>query len=435
VTTSTVAVFDANSMPALAFVRSLAERGVRMTVYSSHFADMARWSRHARECRPCPETDDRDRFLPWLRDEIRAGVIGLVAPTSDLLAYYCAELREEFPDCARRMIPTVECIAVCLDKQKVHECCIAHGVGSLQVESPGSVDEAARAATRIGYPLFIKPRTHIGVGMADRGQVVANEQELRDQFRPYRLAPGYSEEPAAFPGLSLPLLQSFVQDADTLTLCASGFYDAEHGLRALMISERHMAWPPDTGVSVEQVTVANPRVERASLRLLAGLRASGIFNFEMLVRGDEYLVNDVNPRGFGFMSFNQALGHDVAWMWYQAATGVVPDVAVRLPVGRRWIIGLPFYWRLLWALLLGPDRRRALRRWRQALGSSTSTGIFRLDDPLPALFNLVAVLRHPRSFVRHAVRKQLRLRQRERESARYVTSPTGNRGQTAISRK
>lgn len=402
-------------MPALAFLRSLAGRGVRVTVYSSSFLDMTRWSRHAADCRPCPDPRDRGRFLPWLSGQLKAGAIGHVAPTSDLIAFYCAELRDEFPENARRMIPTVERITDCLDKKKLHERCTAFDVTAVQVESPRTADEAAAAAARLGYPLFIKPRTHIGVGMAERGCMVADEQELRDQFRPYRLAPGYTDESPAFRDLSLPLLQSFVPGADALTLCATGFYDAEHHLRALMISERHMAWPPDIGVSVEQVTVANARVESAALRLMAGLKLAGIFNIEMLVRGDEYLVNDLNPRGFGFMSFNDALGQDLSWMWYQATTGGVPDAATRPPLGQRWIIGLPFHWRMLWALLLGPDRGNVLRRWRHALASPSATGIFRLDDPLPALFDLLAALRHPRSFVRAAVRKQLVLRQREQQ--------------------
>lgn len=411
-TTSSVAIFDASSMPALAFLRSLAGRGVPVTVYSSDFSDMCRWSRHARDCQPCPDSKDRGQFLPWLSEQLKAGTISNVAPTSDLIAFYCAELRDEFPESARRMIPTVACITDCLDKKKLHERCHAFDVTPLEVESPVSVDEAAAAAARLGYPLFVKPRTHIGVGMAERGRMVANEQELRDEFHPYRLAPGYTDGSPAFPDLSLPLLQSFVPDVDDLTLCATGFCDAEHGMRAMMISERHMAWPPDIGVSVEQVTVANERVESAAIRLMTGLKVSGIFNIEMLVRGNEYLVNDLNPRGFGFMSFNNALGQDLSWMWYQATLGATPAPASRPPLGQRWVIGLPFHWRMLWSLVLGPDRGHAMRRWLQMLTSSCKSGIFRLDDPLPALFNLIATLRHPRSFVRDAVRKQLILRQR-----------------------
>lgn len=399
-------------MPALAFVRSLAGRGVPHTVYWSNFADMSRWSRHAGDRQRCPDPQDRGRFLPWLSERLKAGDFGHVAPTSDLIAFYCAELRDEFPASARRIIPTVQSITDCLDKRKLHEHCGTLNVGALHVEAPGSADEAAQAAARLGYPVFIKPRTHIGVGMAERGRVVSSEQELRDQFHSYHLAPGYSDESPTFPGLSLPLLQSFVPDADELTLCATGFCDAEHGLRAMMISERRMAWPPDIGVSVEQITVANPQVESAAIRLLAGLKLSGIFGIEMLVRRDQYLVNDLNPRGFGFMSFNHALGHDLPWMWYQASTGGVPEMAAPPAIGQRWIVGLPFHWRMMWALLLGPDRRKAMRRWLEVLASSYKTGIFALDDPLPALFNLLALLRHPRSFVRDAVRKQLLLRRR-----------------------
>src|SRR4051794_12490626 len=91
-----VAVFDADSPPALAFIRSLGRRGVPLTVYSPRLWNVARASRYVSAFRRCPEIDDAEKFGPWLEAAIRSGEIQMVAPTSDQIVYYVSSMRQLF---------------------------------------------------------------------------------------------------------------------------------------------------------------------------------------------------------------------------------------------------------------------------------------------------------------------------------------------------
>lgn len=59
-----VAIFDGDSPPALAFVRSLGRLGVSVRVYDPHLLPVSRVSRYAGRFTRCPSLDDVDRFLP-----------------------------------------------------------------------------------------------------------------------------------------------------------------------------------------------------------------------------------------------------------------------------------------------------------------------------------------------------------------------------------
>lgn len=406
----TLAVFDADFYPALVFVRALALRDVRVIVYSPVRSGMARWSRFTSECRACPDPEDRPLFLPWLRAQLRSKTICLVAPTSDRIAFYCAELRDEFSPEAQKFIPSLAMISQCLDKARFFHLCRTLAVGTPDSAAPASLEEALEDAERLGYPLVLKPKSHIGVGMQERGCIIENEAQLRERFKPYRLAVDYQEVASAFPQLAYPLMQQFVSKADEQAICISGFYDARTGVRAITLSQRCMAWPPDIGVSVEQISIIHPRAEQETLRLLEGLHYSGLFGLEMLVQGEQLLAIDFNPRGFGFMAFNVGLGHDLPWLWYQAVQGHGPASLATPPAGQHWVYGFPYHWRMLWALILGPQRGTTLHRWVKVIRAAPMPGLFSLRDPLPFFFNLFGFLRHPRSLLRLAIRKQMALR-------------------------
>src|SRR3954470_14791818 len=90
-----VAVFDADVPTALAFTRSLGRAGVPVKIYSHRDWPMARLSRYCRGYERCPEVAS-PAFLPWLRRELTSKRIQLVAPTSDLLAFQLAQVRDLF---------------------------------------------------------------------------------------------------------------------------------------------------------------------------------------------------------------------------------------------------------------------------------------------------------------------------------------------------
>src|SRR3954467_3769307 len=86
-----VAVLDAEAPPGLAFTRSLGRGGVPVRVYSPRRYPVARLSRYCSDFGRSPDPEHAEVFLPWLQREVERGDISLVAPTSDLIAFYMGE--------------------------------------------------------------------------------------------------------------------------------------------------------------------------------------------------------------------------------------------------------------------------------------------------------------------------------------------------------
>ena len=61
----------------------------------------------------------------------------------------------------------------------------------------------------------------------------------------------------------------------------------------------------------------------------------------LLVEGDGLLAIDLNPRAFGFMALDMALGNDLPWLWYQSTqhqVGPLESPAVRPVMEARLVI-------------------------------------------------------------------------------------------------
>ena len=142
-----VAVFDNYWATTLAFARSLGRRGVALHFYGS---GAGRWSRYSSEHRACPDVDDAQTFLPWLREKVGSGEITRVAPTTDLLAYYLSVLREEFSTDVQRSIAPLSEIENCLIKTRFARATAEQGGHCLDVAEPSSVESALSAAAAIG---------------------------------------------------------------------------------------------------------------------------------------------------------------------------------------------------------------------------------------------------------------------------------------------
>ncbi len=118
-----VAIFDDYWSPTLSFAASLGRRKVPLHFYGD---GAGKWSRYRTQRLPCPPIENADRFVPWLERRIRSGEIHRVAPTTDLIAFYTALLRDEFAPQVRRTIAPLEEIERCLLKTILRGCLRAH---------------------------------------------------------------------------------------------------------------------------------------------------------------------------------------------------------------------------------------------------------------------------------------------------------------------
>jgi predicted ATP-grasp superfamily ATP-dependent carboligase len=401
VTLPPVALFDNAYSSTLALLISLGEHGVPVNVYGSNAIGATRWSRYCTNYRRCPSVDEPSEFIPWLRDKLRCGEITRVAPTSDLMAFYIAELRDEFPLDVQTTIPTLNEIENCLIKSRFSLACAEHGIATPETAAPTTIDEAQLFADRVGYPLVMKAKSHLAVGMSERGAIIYSAQQLRQEFRPYDLMEGHAYIAERYPELRLPLLQKFIPSATTLVYSVSGFKDAERGIVAAALSYKSEQWPPKVGVSTHQVGCDDQQILQIGRDAVDRLLGCGIFELELLVDGDDLLAIDLNPRCFGFMLLDMARGSDLPWLWFQSTLGnrSVEQQPATLPAleGRQ---ALPYYVSRLVGLLTGPDRRAKFLQFCCELRTPwvSMTGQWR--DPVPKLAGLFAMLRHPGSLIR-----------------------------------
>lgn len=393
-----VALFDNYWAPTLAFARSLGRRNVPLDIYGK---GATRWSRYRTRGGRCPPVEDAETFVPWLRERVRAGEIQRVAPTTDLVAYYTALLRDEFPENVQRTIPTLSEIETVLIKSRFSAACAEVGQAVPVTRAPTSLKAALNDARELGYPLILKPKSHIVVGAAERGALIHSEQELRERFHAYDPAPGQGGLAARYPELRWPILQRYVSSARSRVYSVSGFKDVDRGIVASAVSYKREQWPVDVGTSTVQVSARDEPILRAGLKAVDQIVTRGIFELELLSDHGRLMAIDLNPRAFGFINLDIALGNDLPWLWLQSTLGPVEPLAERTANVALEARHAPLYflrhfadWRVLGGRRPAVERRNPARpRRRISIQGHWS-------DPLPLLISHAVLLKHPRSLLR-----------------------------------
>jgi predicted ATP-grasp superfamily ATP-dependent carboligase len=408
VTASPVALIDNFGSPTLSFAVSLGSRGVPLHFYGS---GAGRWSRYASRRIKCPPVEDADRFVPWLRRRVRSGEIQRVAPTTDLIAFYVSMLREDFAPEVRRTIPPLLELERALIKTRFGAACARNRQAVPVTEAPDDAGAGVATAERLGFPLMMKPKSHLVIG-DERGRVLNDLRELREYYRPYEISPGRESLAERYPELVWPLLQKYVPSARTRVFSVSGYKDPQGGIIAASLSCKRRQWPPDTGISTSQVSAVDARILSRGLETVDKLISRGIFELELLESGTELLAIDLNPRAFGFIDLDIAIGNDLPWLWFEStlrpltggpAAGNPQPLPAPLTAAPPKLIEcrLPIPYTISRCInaLLGvrsadesePDTVAATR---------VIPMLGHWDDPLPMLLANLQQLRHPGSLIR-----------------------------------
>jgi D-aspartate ligase len=390
-------VFSDYWAPSLAFARSLGERGIPLHFFGR---GAGRWSRYCTRSFPCPAVEDAGRFEPWLLERIRSGEISRVAPTTDLIAYYISKLRDEFPADVRRAIAPLGEIETCLIKTRFAEVCKVAGNPALATLAPDDLDSAVEQSAQLGFPVMIKPKSHLIVGFAERGVVVENVDQLVGSYRRYAIAPGQEALAEIYPELRWPLIQPYVAAARHRVYSVSGIKDRDGGVVVSSLSYKREQWPPDVGVSMVQVGCEDGRILGAGLEVVNKLLSSGIFEIELLADGNDLFAIDLNPRAFGFIALDIARGFDLPWLWYRTTIERVSPLLVE--PSRTAFEARNSLLNFLYTL----GRRRGTVRagsvdYRDPSRPRISVPMLgHRSDPLPMAIAHLHYLKHPRSLLR-----------------------------------
>jgi biotin carboxylase len=295
----------------------------------------------------------------------------------------------------------LEEIETALIKCRFADACAAIGQPVPLARTPTDLESALEAARELAYPLILKPKSHLVVGAAERGRLIHDETELRARFCAYTPAPGQSILAERYPELRWPLLQRYIPSARQRVYSVSGLKDADLGIVTASLSYKREQYPPDIGTSTVQISGRDQEILAAGLRAADQLVTRGIFELELLVGNEGFLAIDLNPRAFGFMNLDIALGHDLPWLWLRSTIEPVAPQSERpqsVALEARHVI-LHFLRRLSVKRTPTPrdhsiERRDSQnpRAWISILGYP--------NDPLPMFLSHAQLLRNPRSLVR-----------------------------------
>ena len=400
----TVTVFDVDLPPGVAFVRSLGRAGAPVRVCTADRGAAGCYSRYARRVDECPPVRRTDEFVGWLAEEIASGAIDLIAPTSDYVSF-CVSAAVDKVGIETGSVghPDPDAVRTCLFKSRFHAAMARIGFPSPLTRTPTSVAEALTMAEEISYPVVLKPRSHAGIGVR-RGVVVRSAADLEATFRPFPLAWGQDAVLAEDPDLALPLLQHYHELGTIDVVSVSGYLGRDGAIQALTHSRKVSQSPRRLGVGTmfEPLAPGRPYTGPA-VEAVTTVLGTGVFEFEILVdrATGEYGALDLNPRGFGQISLDIALGRDLPVLWYNDVTGArLPTARPSRRTPRFWHDALGSYVGFAVRFVRGP-RRGAIAEHAWGRVAAPSVGaMHEWRDPVPGIRFGLGHLRHPRAFVR-----------------------------------
>jgi predicted ATP-grasp superfamily ATP-dependent carboligase len=156
--TRTVLVTDAGRTSAIAFLRSLGQKGWRVVAADADERSAGFRSRYAAErvVYPSPRASPR-AFVEFLHAWLTAHPVDLVVPVTDECIHPLAHQRARFEGLTRLAIASDEALATVTDKHATLELARRLGVPFPETRVVSTRAEARAAAASLRFPLVVKP--------------------------------------------------------------------------------------------------------------------------------------------------------------------------------------------------------------------------------------------------------------------------------------
>jgi len=410
---------DATWYGTLAAARNLSKHGVSITLACDAFVAPARFSRHVTQTVSCPSSKNAIRLLAWLRSFGKEHPGHVLYPTSDGVAWLISAHAEELSRWYYLYSPPLESLVRLLDKARLVADARAAGLDVPETLVPENDTEVEQAGQRLGFPLFIKPRSQVfGVDLG-KGVRVERASELVGVWRTQRDTAQYSDKILdLIPNLSLPLVQASCGTTERI-YTVDGFVNEKGDAYATLACVKLLQRPRRSGAGIifERAEI-DPSIHDGLRRLFKRTGFYGVFDAEFIESEGRKLLIDINPRFYNHMAFEVDLGLHFPWLVYLGATGNrealrdALDQSLAVTLGpRAYVHGIATTLMLraqaLTQAMPAEDRLR-WRRWIAENNGYVTDPTRSAEDPLPALaevvMELVSFAHHPRSYLRNLAR-------------------------------
>jgi len=363
-----VLVLDAQKRQGLVTIRSLSQRGLRVTAGSHRRFSIGGWSRYAadRLAHPDPVTDPAV-FIASVERELRHHEYDLVVPMTNKTLAALLEHRTRIE--AHTILPfaPTDTLITALDKAETIAAARTLGVRHPTTLAPTELD-LEKVATEIGYPAVVKHRHGAGgAGVA----ICETSTELEREYTRIRERHG------------LPLIQEFIPNGGERGVYT--LYNKSSRLCAVTVQHRIRSNPPAGGSSTLRETISDPDLINRADRLLSGLGWEGpaMVEFRIDSRDGEPVLMEINPRFWGSLALSVFADVDFPFQLYQLAVNgdCNSNLDYQVDVRARHVLGD------LSHLLAREDKRSALREFSRSADAPCSYDVFSITDPLPGILH------------------------------------------------
>jgi len=349
---------------------------------------------------PRPELDPAG-FVSQLRDFIRQGRHDLVIPADDQALVALTEHYHEFGDLTRIACPPPEITSHILDKSLTLDVARKCGIRVPKTRLISNSEQLPESFSTFPFPWILKP---------------ARKEVSVEEIKSSRLATA-DEVDAKFPAprefVPPMLLQEYCEGAGVGVELL--LHDGEC---VAVFQHRRLEEVPYTGgVSVTAVAERpDPELVKQSLDLLRALHWHGpaMVEFKVNPCSGSAVLMEVNGRYWGTISLPILAGVDFPLYHWQLLHGETPSVSEKYAMGTKWRWTAGHIWRLH-GLLIAARRSRSARNelgrgfseCPVLLDASIQDALFSASDPMPAILDLVQIVKYLSSYDIKALLRRL----------------------------
>jgi predicted ATP-grasp superfamily ATP-dependent carboligase len=383
-----ILVTDGNQRSALAAVRALGTAGIPVTVGEQQPRSLAGASRYCtrRVCYPSP-TDDSERFLAALIEELRAGPYNLVLPMTDITTQLISTVRDTFPSPVRVPFPGPAQVNLVQDKRRILLLARQLGMDCPETFLLDEAESVEAIAERVRFPVVIKPRfsRYRRNGRWFSGSVrYAHDRQT--------LVSEYNQIHECIPH---PLVQEKIEGEGRGVFLL--IWDGE--LKAAFCHRRIREKPPGGGVSVFSESIApDEELIEKSFALLKAVGWLGVAMVEFKVdrRDGRPKLMEVNGRFWGSLQLAIDAGVNFPLLLYRLAVEneATKQTGYQAGIKCRWLLGDLDH---LWIRLArsnaanglprdAPSRLKACVDFMKFFQRGLHYDVWRLNDSRPGWF-------------------------------------------------
>ena len=416
-----VFVTDGEQRPALAIVRSLAQRGWTVLVGGETAPTLAASSKYCAlpVLYPSPSSDP-EAFASWLERFLACHDIDVLLPVTDVTTHAVCANAEALQDLTSFAIPDLAAFEFVRHKGQLVERAAQCGISTPPTEFVGDRGSLSALLDRLVYPAVVKParsRYRAADGWRATSVHYADCEtelvELYDTVDYLRSCPSLIQRRIVGPGLGV-------------------FALFDRGRPLVQFAHRRLREkPPSGGVSVFRESVPlDARLAGAAAQLLGPIGWHGVamLEFKQDARTGDLFLMEVNGRFWGSLQLAIDAGIDFPWLTCELALGhELPKVdGYRYGVKSRWLAGdidhlLLRLFRSDRDLRLppsAPSRWQVVKDFFTCCDPDVHYEVLSLDDPGPAIHEVGETFR--------AMRDAAARRKRQRQADRAMGAPAAS---------